>query len=253
MRLKVIVRENYDEISKLCAQIIASKVKEKPDIILGLATGSTPIGTYKELVKMHKEEKIDFSQIKTFNLDEYVGMNKDNPNSYYYFMMENLFKWINIDLKNVNIPDGKALDLTKEVEEYENKLEKSGGVDFQLLGIGGNGHIAFNEPGEYLNAKTSVVELTEETITANSRFFNSLDDVPRKAISMGIGSILKSKEIILLASGKSKSKALFDFLTKDKVTTYLPVSFLHLHSNVTVICDKDAYSLVEEEFLCKRN
>lgn len=253
MILKVIVKENYDEMSKVCAQMIGSKVKEKPNIILGLATGSTPIGTYKELVKLYKEGQIDFSKITTFNLDEYVGLDKDNPNSYYYFMMENLFKWINIDLKNVNIPDGKALDLSKEVEEYENRLEKSGGVDVQLLGIGGNGHIAFNEPGEYLNIKTSVVDLTEDTIIANSRFFNSLDDVPKKAISMGIGSILKSKEIILLASGKSKSKALYEFLTKERVTTYLPVSFLHLHSNVTVICDIDAYSLVEESCLCKKN
>jgi glucosamine-6-phosphate deaminase len=245
--MKLIVKKNYDEMSKICAQMIADKVKNNPNIVLGLATGSTPIGTYKELIKIYNEDNLDFSRVTTFNLDEYIGLSKENPNSYYHFMMENLFKWINIDINNVNIPNGIADDLEKEVKEYEEKLVKSGGVDIQLLGIGGNGHIAFNEPAEYLNTKTSIVELTEETIRANSRFFNSLEEVPKKAISMGIGSILRSREIILLASGKSKSKALFEFLTNDKVTTFLPVSFLHLHSNVVVICDEDAYSLVKEE------
>lgn len=242
--MKVIVEKNYDEMSKKASEIIALEIKNNPHAILGLATGSTPMGTYKELIRMHKEENLDFSKIKTFNLDEYVGLDGDHPNSYRYFMDEELFNHVNIAKENTNVPDGKTKDLLSFCKDYDKRIEEAGGVDLQLLGIGSNGHIAFNEPADELSANTSIVKLTEETIKANARFFNSADEVPKEAISMGIGSILKAKKILLLASGKSKAEAIKKLLNSDKVSTRLPASFLHLHSDVTIIVDEDAYSLM---------
>lgn len=242
--MKVIVEKNYDEMSKKASEIIALEIKNNPHAILGLATGSTPMGTYKELIRMHKEENLDFSKIKTFNLDEYVGLDGDHPNSYRYFMDEELFNHVNIAKENTNVPDGKTKDLLSFCKDYDKRIEEAGGVDLQLLGIGSNGHIAFNEPADELSANTSIAKLTEETIKANARFFNSADEVPKEAISMGIGSILKAKKILLLASGKSKAEAIKKLLNSDKVSTRLPASFLHLHSDVTIIVDEDAYSLM---------
>lgn len=243
--MKVIVEKNYDEMSKKASEIIALEVKNNPHAILGLATGSTPIGTYKELIRMHKEENLDFSKIKTFNLDEYVGLDGDHPNSYRYFMDEELFNHINIAKENTNVPDGKTKDLLSFCRDYDKRIEEAGGVDLQLLGIGSNGHIAFNEPADELSANTSIVKLTEETINANARFFDSIDEVPKEAISMGIGSILKAKKILLLANGKGKAEAIKKLLNSDKVSTRLPASFLYLHPDVTIIVDEDAYSLVK--------
>lgn len=243
--MKVIVERNYDEMSKKASEIIAMEVKNNPHAILGLATGSTPIGTYKELIRMHKEENLDFSKIKTFNLDEYVGLDGDHPNSYRYFMDEELFNHVNIAKENTNVPDGKTKDLLSFCKDYDKRIEEAGGVDLQLLGIGSNGHIAFNEPADELSANTSIAKLTEETINANARFFNSIDEVPKEAISMGIGSILKAKKILLLASGKSKAEAIKKLLNSDKISTRLPASFLHLHPDVTIIVDEDAYGLMK--------
>lgn len=243
--MKVLVTKNYDEMSKRASEIIAEVVKKSPNAVLGLATGSTPIGTYKELIRMHKEEKLDFSKIKSFNLDEYVGLDGDNPNSYRYYMDNELFNHINIKKENTNVPDGKAKDLLDFCKNYDKRIEEAGGLNLQLLGIGSNAHIAFNEPADELSANTNVAKLTEETIKSNARFFNSMEEVPKKALSMGIGSILKAKRIILLANGKGKAEAVKKLLLTDKVSTWLPASFLLLHPDVTIIVDEDAYSLIK--------
>lgn len=240
--MKVIVEKNYEELSKTAANIIKDEIAKKPNLVLGLATGSTPEGMYRELIRLHKEEGLDFSQVTTFNLDEYVGIDKDHPNSYHYYMKTTLFDHINIDPNNTFIPDGKAENPEKYCKEYDRLIEEKGGIDLQVLGIGENGHIAFNEPDEALNVGTSVVNLTESTIQANSRFFDSIDQVPKTAMTMGIGSIMKAKKIILLANGKKKANAIKELLKQDKITTKLPASILLLHPDVTVIVDEEAYN-----------
>ena len=207
-----------------------------------MATGSTPIGTYNELIKAHKEYGLDFSKVKTFNLDEYVGLDGEHLNSYRYFMNEKLFDHININKENTYIPNGRVKNLDDYCKEYDNDIDRAGGIDIQILGIGTNGHIAFNEPADRLSVGTSIVNLTESTIKDNSRFFDSMDEVPKTAITMGIGSILKAKKIILLASGKSKAPVMKKLLEENMVTTQLPASFLLLHPDVTIIVDEDAYS-----------
>lgn len=242
--LKIIVCENYEEMSKQAAKIVSSQLIVKPNSILGLATGSTPIGLYKNLIEMNQKGEIDFSQVKTFNLDEYYPIKKSNDQSYDYFMNEQLFSKVNIDKNNVNIPNGEADDPVAECQRYENELSKIGGVDLQVLGIGQNGHIAFNEPDQNLNAVTHLTDLTQNTIEANSRFFESADDVPKKALTMGMGSILKAKKIIILANGANKARAVSELLN-DNINTSNPATMLKVHSDVTLICDKDAYSLVK--------
>lgn len=240
--MKVIVEKDYDGISKIASSIIEDVVRENPNAILGLATGSTPIGTYKELIRMNKDEGLDFAHITTFNLDEYVGLDVENPNSYRYFMNTELFDHININKENTFVPDGKADNPEEFCIEYDKKIKSYGGVDIQVLGIGSNGHIAFNEPNEELSVGTCIVNLTKETIDANSRFFDSIDEVPKTAITMGIGSILKAKKIILLASGKNKARVIKEILNNGKLTTKLPASLLLLHDDVTFIVDESAYS-----------
>lgn len=239
--IKVIVCENYDEISKEAAAIVANQINEKADSILGLATGSTPVGTYKELINMNKAGKIDFSKVKTFNLDEYYPIKRDDDQSYYYFMNDNLFSHVNIDLNNTDIPNGEAKDADAECERYEKAIAESAGVDLQILGIGQNGHIGFNEPDEKLWTKTHLTGLTESTIAANSRFFESMDDVPKAALTMGIETIMKSRKIIILASGESKLDAVSK-LMDEFIDTSCPATMLKLHPDVTLICDKAAYS-----------
>ncbi len=238
--MKLLLCKTYEEISKKAAEIIAELVKSNPDCTLGLATGSTPIGMYSELIKKHQGGELDFSGVTTFNLDEYYPISPKNEQSYRYFMNENLFSKINVDEKNINIPCGDAEDPAKECEEYEKKLADHGAVDIQVLGIGQNGHIGFNEPDEYLFASTHITDLTESTIEANSRFFESKDDVPTKALTMGMGTILGAKKIILLANGKSKHDAI-KALLDDRITTDIPATFLKLHSDVILICDEEAY------------
>lgn len=239
--MKVLVEDNYEKVSKKAAEIVNEAVKANPHVVLGLATGSTPVGMYKELIQRHKIEGTDYTNVKTFNLDEYVGLDGEHPKSYRYFMNEELFNHINIEPKNTIVPNGKAEDLLEYCKGYDKAIEESGGIDLQILGIGQNGHIAFNEPAMELNAFTSVVDLTESTINVNSRFFDSIDEVPKTAITMGIGSILKAKKIILLASGKNKRDVIKRLVEDSLLTTEFPASMLLCHPDVTIIVDRDAY------------
>ena len=233
--------KDYDALSRKAAGMIAAQIITKPDCVLGLATGSTPIGTYKHLIKKYEDGDLDFSQVKTANLDEYRGLSRDVEQSYYYFMYHNLFKHINIDMANTNIPDGTAADSAKECRRYEDVIKKLGGVDIQFLGIGHDGHIGFNEPGSEFDKETHCVDLAEMTIEANKRFFSSIDEVPRQAYTMGIGTIMKSRKIILAVSGKDKAGILKEALY-GPVTPLVPASILQFHPDVAVIADEDAFS-----------
>ncbi|WP_294174771.1 glucosamine-6-phosphate deaminase [uncultured Clostridium sp.] len=242
MNLRVV--NSYEELSKVAASEFSKVIKEKPNAILGLATGGSPIGMYKELIKMYENKELDFSKITTVNLDEYIGLNPEHSQSYRYFMNDNLFNHINIDVANTFVPNGLAKDLEVECKEYDKRIIELGGIDIQLLGVGNNGHIAFNEPDEHLSAGTHVISLTENTIEANARFFENIDDVPRTAITMGVGGIMKAKKIILIASGESKAEAIKG-LFSGKITTENPASMLQMHRDVTVIVDKEAAKLIE--------
>ena len=240
--MKLITIDNYEELSKVAARELASTIKEKPNAILGLATGGSPVGMYKELIKMYQDGELDFS-IKTVNLDEYVGLNPEHEQSYRHFMNENLFNHVNININNTIVPNGLAQDLNAECKEYDKKIEELGGIDVQLLGVGNNGHIAFNEPDKELSSGTHVITLTEDTIKANSRFFDTIDEVPKRAITMGLGEIMKAKKIVLIASGESKAEAIKG-LFSGKITTENPASMLQMHGDVTVIVDKAAAKLI---------
>ena len=237
--MQVIVKKDYDQMSKLAAQMIADVVKEDPRCVLGLATGSTPIGTYKELIRMHKKEKLDFSQVVTYNLDEYVGLNPKHNQSYWYFMYHNLFKHINIRMENVNVPSGTSDDVDAFCEWYDEQIEAAGGIDIQLLGIGGNGHIAFNEPGTAVFSRTNWVRLDKGTIADNARFFKSINDVPKYAVTMGIGTILEARKVLMLANKESKADAIAASV-EGPITAMVPASALQLHPDCTVITDKAA-------------
>ena len=220
-------------------------INVKPDAILGLATGSSPVGTYKELIKLFEAGLLDFSKVRTYNLDEYYPIDPENDQSYHYFMNVNLFDHVNIDKANVHVPDGNAPDMDKACKDYEAMLDEIGGVDIQVLGIGGNGHIGFNEPADVFVGPTHVVGLTESTIQANSRFFEKIEDVPTKAISMGVGSIMKAKKILLVANGAGKAKAIADTL-EGPITPQVPASILQLHHDVTIIIDEAAAAGLKE-------
>ena len=238
--MRVILCDNYDEVSMAATKLVESQVNLKPDCVLGLATGSTPVGMYKRLIEKCKNGELDFSEVKTFNLDEYYPISRDNNQSYYYFMNENLFDEINIKKENIHIPNGEAKDVESECEEYEKMIEEAGGIDLQILGIGQNGHIGFNEPDVNLDCVTHLTDLTQNTIEANSRFFESIDLVPKAALTMGIGTIMKAKKIILLASGANKKEAI-DALKNSYLNTNVPATMLKLNEDLTVICDKAAY------------
>ncbi len=240
--MKTIVTKSYDEMSKTAADMFETEIGNNPELVLGLATGSTPIGTYKELVRRHIEKGLDFSRTKSFNLDEYVGLSGDNPNSYRHFMNEHLFNHINIEKENTHVPDGLTENPEAYGKKYDQMILESGGIGIQLLGIGSNGHIAFNEPDEELPVETGLVELSEQTVEDNARFFQSVEHVPTQAISMGMGSIMKAEKIIILASGEGKSEVLSELLNRGKVTSRIPATFLLLHPDVTLICDEEAYS-----------
>lgn len=237
--MKVIVCENYDEMSLKAAEIVKEQIEKKPDSVLGFATGSTPIGTYRCLADMH-QNGLDFSKVISFNLDEYYPIKNSDPQSYHYFMEKNLFQYVNIDKANTHIPNGETDDPDAECEAYEKQIEECGHIDLQILGIGRNGHIGFNEPDTRLNTKTHVTPLSEDTMDANSRFFES-GKVIEHALTMGISTILSSKKIILLANGRSKHKAVSELLS-DKITTNNPSTILKVHPDVTLICDREAYS-----------
>lgn len=239
--MKIIVCDNYEKMSETAAKIVAEQIKNNPNSVLGLATGSTPVGMYSELAEMNKAGDIDFKTIRTFNLDEYYPISADDDQSYRYFMNKNLFSKINIEMSNTHILNGMCADTAAECENFEKLIEQNGGIDLQVLGIGQNGHIGFNEPSENLNSRTHLTELTENTIRANSRFFDDMSDVPTKALTMGMGTILKARKIILLAGGKNKHKAVSALLTSS-ISTEMPASMLKMHNDVTLICDREAYS-----------
>ena len=238
--MRFISCKDYAELSLVAAGIVKEKVEAKPNAVLGLATGSTPVGMYQNLVRMHKEEGLDFSAVSSYNLDEYYPLSPEDPQSYRYFMNQNLFNHINIDKSRTHVPNGMAADPVAECKQYDEALAASGGVDVQILGIGENGHIGFNEPAESLHANTHLIHLTEDTIQANARFFEKIEDVPTKALTMGMGSIMSAKTILLLISGAKKHRvlhALFD----DSITTQIPATLLKTHSDVIVIYDDAAY------------
>lgn len=236
--MEIIKAKTRKELSILAADIFEEQIKRKPDTIIGLATGSTPIDTYEELSIRNKAGRIDFSEVVSFNLDEYVGLDKDNEQSYAYFMNKNLFSKINIKKENTHIPNGVANDLLAECEKYDKMIKQAGGIDLQLLGIGLDGHIGFNEPCNMFLAGTHIVTLDPSTIDANSRFFKSRDDVPKKALTMGVKTIMEAKHILLIVTGSEKKdileKALFG-----EIDPNVQASVIQLHSNVTVIYSEE--------------
>lgn len=241
--MKVIVTKNYDEMSEKAFEIVKEVVVNNKTAVFGLATGSTPLGLYAEMIKDHKENGTSYKDVKTLNLDEYAGLGITSDQSYVYFMRENLFKHIDIDLNNTHIENGKAVNRELECENY-NKLIEELPRDLQILGIGSNGHIAFNEPGTAFDSETHIVDLTESTIKDNSRLFERIEDVPRQAFTMGLKNIMHAKKIVVLASGANKAKAVYGML-KGPVTETLPASVLQLHPDCTLIVDEAAYSLMK--------
>lgn len=244
--MRILVCKNYEEMSKKAAQMILSQITLKPNAVLGLATGSTPIGMYKNLVDMYNHGIIDFSEVTTFNLDEYYQLPRTNDQSYYYFMHENLFNHINIRPQNIHIPNGMTSDIEFECEKYDTDIKTSGGIDIQVLGIGHNAHIGFNEPTISFEKGTHLVDLKESTIEANARFFDSIDKVPKKALTMGTGSIFKAKKIMLLASGEGKAEAIYNTV-HGKVTPEVPASILQFHNDIVLILDEAAASKLNKE------
>ena len=237
--MRIYKTKNYDEMSRKAANIISAQMILKPESVLGLATGSSPIGTYKQLINWYKKGDLDFSQIHSINLDEYKGLSGDNDQSYRYFMNKHLFDRINIKKENTYVPNGLEPDSKKACQEYNDIIEKFGGIDMQLLGLGHNGHIGFNEPGEAFEKETHCVDLTKSTIEANKRFFEREEDVPKQAYTMGIKSIMQAKKIIIVVSGKDKA----DIVKKaflGPVTPEVPASVLQLHNDVTLVGDKEA-------------
>ena len=240
--MEVIICRNYEEMSKAAAHEVAQLLNTKPNAVLGLATGSTPVGMYQELVRMHKQEGLDFSQVTTFNLDEYVGLSPTHDQSYHYFMNENLFKHINIPPQNIHIPSGTTRNHLAFCEWYERRIKECGGIDLQVLGIGSDGHIAFNEPGSSLGSRTRIKTLAKQTIDDNARsFFKHREDVPIYAITMGVGTILEARKLLLLANKKSKAAAIAAAV-EGPVTSMITASAVQLHSDVAVFVDEDAAS-----------
>lgn len=234
--MKIVEAKNYDEMSKFASERVQACINDNSKPVLGLATGSTPIGLYQHLIDSNKKGAVSFKNVITYNLDEYVNLSQEDPNSYRYFMNDELFDHVDIDKKNTHVPNGEASDLEQECVDYENRIREAGGIDLQILGIGGNGHIGFNEPGTPFDSRTQVIKLDEQTREANSRFFDSMDDVPTHAITTGIGTIMDSKEIILLISGASKKEA-YERLVNGEVSEDFPASILKNHPNCTVIVD----------------
>jgi len=239
--VEVIVKESVEEMGQTAARVVARTLNAKPNAVLGLATGSTPLGLYKELVRMHNEEGLDFSQVTTFNLDEYVGLTRKDPQSYHYFMHENLFKHINIPKQNIYIPSGTTDNYEAFCKWYEQRIVECGKIDLQVLGVGSDGHIAFNEPASSLGSRTRIKTLAKQTIEDNARFFNSPDQVPVYAITMGVGTILEARKIVLMANGENKAEAVAAAI-EGPVTSMITASALQLHRDVMYIVDRAAAS-----------
>ena len=242
--MRVIIEKDPEAVSQTAAQFVAAAVRRRPTCVLGLATGSSPLGLYRELIRMHREEGLDFSRVVTFNLDEYVGLSATHPQSYRSFMQGHLFDHINIDVRNTHVPDGRALDFESYCEQYEKMIVDEGGIDLQILGIGTDGHIAFNEPGSSLGSRTRLKTLTEETVRDNARFFGSESEVPRLAITVGVGTILESRQCLLLATGENKAKAIHNTV-EGPVTAQVTASALQLHRDVIAVVDEEAGRLLE--------
>lgn len=239
--MRIYKAKDYVDMSRKAANIVSAQVIMKPNCVLGLATGSTPIGLYKQLVEWYNKGDLDFSEVMTVNLDEYKGLSRDNDQSYYYFMHQNLFDHVNISAENTYLPNGMEPDSQKECQEYTDLLQSLGGVDLQLLGIGHNGHIGFNEPGEAFDKQVHCVNLTQSTIEANKRFFASADDVPKQAYTMGIKTIMQAKKILIVASGEDKAEIVRDAFF-GPITPKVPASVLQLHNDVTLVADEAALS-----------
>ncbi|HNQ35864.1 MAG TPA: glucosamine-6-phosphate deaminase [bacterium] len=246
--MQIIIKTGVPEMSRQAARIVKARLQEKPDLVLGLATGSTPLGLYQELIRLHREEGLDFSRVTTFNLDEYLGLPPEHPQSYNYFMWEHLFSHINIRKKNVHLPDGRTpySRTAAYCREYEERIVKAGGIDLQILGIGRDGHIGFNEPGSALASRTHVKTLTEETIQDNARFFADPGQVPLYAITMGVGTVMDAREIILLANGANKADAIYKAI-EDGITCQVTASILQFHPKATFIIDEEAASLLQRK------
>lgn len=240
--MKVIIAKDYEDMSDKAFEVMAEVVKKNPRAVLGLATGSTPLGLYRRMIEDHEKNGTSYREICTVNLDEYAGLDYSSDQSYVYFMRENLFDHVDIDLKNTNIENGKAADRQAECDRY-NRLLAETQQDIQLLGIGSNGHIAFNEPGTPFGSVTHIVDLTESTIKDNSRLFDSIDEVPRQAFTMGLKNIMNAKKILILANGANKAKAVYG-LVKGQVTENVPASVLQLHPDCTLIVDEAAAALI---------
>lgn len=240
--MNIIRAKDYQDMSRKAANIISAQIIMKPDCVLGLATGSTPVGTYRQLIEWYEKGDLDFSRVSTVNLDEYRGLTHIDPQSYYYFMQENLFDHVNIDKTATHVPDGTNPDAADACVKHEQIIKSLGGIDLQLLGLGNNGHIGFNEPGAAFEKETHLVDLAESTIRANARFFTSIDEVPKQAYTMGIRTIMQAKKILVVVSGESKadivSRAFFG-----PVTPEVPASILQMYPDVTVVCDEAALSL----------
>lgn len=238
--------KDYADVSRKAANILSAQVIMKPRAVLGLATGSSPVGMYKQLVEWYNKGDIDFSQVISVNLDEYKGLDPENDQSYRYFMNDNLFNHVNIKKENTHVPNGMELDEEKACADYNDLIHSVGGIDLQVLGIGGNGHIGFNEPDDNFLSATHCVSLATETIEANARFFESIDEVPKKAYTMGVKNIMQAHKILLIASGEAKAEALYQAFY-GPITPNMPASILQLHHDVVVVADAEALSVIKEK------
>ena len=246
--MRIYKAKDYEEMSRKAAGIVSAQIIMKPDCVLGLATGSTPVGLYKQLIEWYRNGDLDFSGVRTVNLDEYKGISRENDQSYYYFMHQNLFDHVNIPAGNTHLPDGMEPDSEKECRRYEELIQSMGSVDLQLLGIGHNGHIGFNEPADAFDKLVHCVNLTQSTIEANKRFFASAEEVPRQAYTMGIQTIMRSKKILIIANGEGKADIVRDAFF-GPITPMVPASVLQLHNDVTLVADEAALSKIPASFL----
>ncbi len=242
--MRIIKAKDYNDMSRKAANIISAQVISKPDSVLGLATGGTPVGTYKQLIDWYNKGDIDFSEITSINLDEYRGLKKDHEQSYWYFMHDNFFNHVNVPEENIHVPDGSNLDADAACREYDEIIRRAGGIDLQLLGIGTDGHIGFNEPADAFELQTHVVDLTESTIKSNTRFFESEADVPRQAYTMGIKTIMQAKKILMVVNGENKADIIKEALF-GPVTPRVPASILQLHPDFIVVGDEAAFSKID--------
>lgn len=246
--MRIYKAKDYEEMSRKAAGIVSAQIIMKPDCMLGLATGSTPVGLYKQLIEWYRNGDLDFSGVRTVNLDEYKGISRENDQSYYYFMHQNLFDHVNIPAGNTHLPDGMEPDSEKECRRYEELIQSMGSVDLQLLGIGHNGHIGFNEPADAFDKLVHCVNLTQSTIEANKRFFASAEEVPRQAYTMGIQTIMRSKKILIIANGEGKADIVRDAFF-GPITPMVPASVLQLHNDVTLVADEAALSKIPASFV----